>query len=60
MMNFDELLAVLGTAYENVTVYSVEDREMTTHETAIVYFFEEDKALQYAESIWAPLSADER
>ncbi|MBQ2995003.1 MAG: hypothetical protein IJD56_05840 [Peptococcaceae bacterium] len=60
MMNFDELLAVLGNAYENVTVYSVEDREMTTHETAIVYFFEEDNALHYAESIWAPLSADER
>ena len=39
MMNFEELLTALGDTYENTTVYSVEDREMTTHETAIVYFF---------------------
>ncbi len=60
MMNFEELLAKLGDAYEGVTVYSVEDREMTTHETAIVYYFDEDEALRYAESLWAPLSQDER
>mgnify|MGYP006967237418 FL=1 len=60
MMNFEELLAKLGDAYEGVTVYSVEDREMTTHETAIVYYFDENEALRYAESLWAPLSQDER
>ena len=60
MMNFEELLAKLGDAYEGVTVYSVEDREMTTHETAIVYYFDEDEALRYAESLWAPLTQDER
>ena len=60
MMNFEELLAKLGDAYEGVTVYSVEDREMTTPETAIVYYFDENEALRYAESLWAPLTQDER
>ena len=60
MMNFEELLAKLGDAYEGVTVYSVEDREMTTHETAIVYYFDENEALRYAESLWAPFTQDER
>ena len=60
MMNFEELLAKLGDAYEGVTVYSVEDREMTTHKTAIVYYFDENEALRYAESLWAPLTQDER
>ena len=60
MMNFEELLAKLGDTYEGVTVYSVEDREMTTHETAIVYYFNEAEAIRYAESLWAPLSQDER
>ena len=45
MMNFEELLAKLGDAYEGVTVYSVEDREMTTHETAIVYYFDENEKI---------------
>ena len=60
MMNFEELLAKLGDNYEGVTVYSVEDREMTTHETAIVYFFDEAEALRYAENLWAPLTQEER
>ena len=60
MMNFEELLAKLGDTYEGVTVYSVEDREMTTHETAIVYFFDDTEALRYAESLWAPLTQDQR
>ncbi len=59
-LNFEELLARLGENYEGVTVYSVEDREMTTHETAIVYYFDENEALTYAEQLWAPLSQDER
>ena len=60
MMNFEELLAKLGEQYEGVTVYSVEDREMTTHETAIVYYFDEAEAIRYAEQLWEPLSQDER
>ena len=60
MMNFEELLTALGDTYEDATVYSVEDREMTTHETAIVYFFDEKEALGYAEKLWAPLTADDR
>ena len=60
MMNFEELLAKLGDTYEGVTVYSVEAREMTTHETAIVYFFDDTEALRYAESLWAPLTQDQR
>lgn len=60
MMNFEALLNSLGDSYEDVTVYSVEDREMTTHETAILYFLDAFDALRYAESLWAPLSQDER
>lgn len=60
MMNFEALLSTLGAKYEDVTVYSVEDREMTTHETTIFYFFDEKEALHYAETLWAPLSEDAR
>ena len=60
MMNFEELLAKLGDAYEGTVVYSVENREMMTHETEIVYYFDEAEALRYAESLWAPLTQDER
>ena len=60
MMNFEQLLEALGPSYEGVTVYSVENRAMTTHETDIVYFFEKTPAIAHAEAIWAPLSADDR
>lgn len=60
MMNFEELLRTLGDAYEGVTVYSVESREMTTHETTIVYYFEAAEAMQHAETLWASLSEDDR
>lgn len=60
MMNFEELLAALGNSYEGVTVYSVEDREMTTHETEIRYFFDEAPAIQYAEQLWEPLDEEAR
>ena len=36
-MNFEELLAQLGIQYEDVILYSVEDRDMTNDETAIQY-----------------------
>ena len=39
-MNFEELLAQLGIQYEDVILYSVEDRDMTNHETAIQYYLE--------------------
>lgn len=60
MMYFEDLLNQLSDTYEGVPVYSVESREMTTHETVIVYFFDEQEALRYAEQLWAPLSEDER
>lgn len=60
MINFESLLEKLGASYEGVTVYSVEDRAMTTHETEIVYFFDEPSAIQYAEQLWAPLTEDDR
>ncbi len=60
MMRFDELLHTLGENYENIAVYSVEDREMTTHETAIMYFLKENEALRYAETLWEPLSDEDR
>ena len=59
-MIFENLLEYLGNAYEGVTVYSVEAREMTTHETSIVYYLEENEAIAYAEQLWAPLTQDER
>ena len=60
MMNFEELLAKLGDAYDGTVVYSVENREMMTHETEIVYYFDEAEALRYAENLWAPLTQEER
>ena len=59
-MNFEELLAKLGTQYEDVVLYSVEDRDMTNHETAIQYYLEKDEAIAYAESIWATLNQEDR
>ena len=60
MMDFDTLLQYLGDNYEGTTVFSVEVREMTTHETTIMYFMEEQDALRYAEQLWQPLTQDER
>ena len=59
-MNFEELLAQLGTQYEDVILYSVEDRDMTNHETAIQYYLEKDEAIACAESIWATLNREDR
>lgn len=59
-MRFEELLAVLGNDWEAITVYSVENRAMTTHETSMVYYLEEAEALHHAEALWASFTEDER
>lgn len=59
-MTFEELLAQLGEQYADVTLYSVEDRDMTNHETTIVYFMEKDEAIACAEHIWAGISTEDR
>ena len=52
-MNFDELLAQLGDQWQGIKLYSVENREMMTHETVITYFFNLDDAIQEAEHQWS-------
>lgn len=60
MMSFETLLSTLGSAWENVPVYSVEIREMTTHETGMAYYLNEADALQHAETVWDSFSQEER
>ena len=59
-MNFEELLSYLGEQWADRPLYSVEDRDMTNHETTILYFMEKDEAITYAEQLWAQISADDR
>lgn len=59
-MNFEELLAHLGENYAGVELYSVEDRDMTDHETTIQYFMKKEEAIARAEQIWDGISADDR
>ena len=59
-MNFEELLSYLGEQWADRPLYSVEDRDMTNHETTILYFMEKDEAIAYAEQLWAQISADDR
>lgn len=59
-MNFEELLAHLGEQYAGVELYSVEDRDMTDHETTIQYFMKKEEAIAHAEQIWGGISADDR
>ena len=55
-MNFEELLAHLGENYAGVELYSVEDRDMTDHETTIQYFMKKEEAIARAEQIWDGIS----
>lgn len=59
-MDFEALLALLGDQYQGVTLYSVEDRDMTDHETAILYYQDKAEAIAKAEEIWNQVSADDR
>ena len=59
-MDFEALLAMLGDHYTGVTLYSVEDRDMTDHETAILYYQEKADAIAKAEEIWDNVSSDDR
>lgn len=59
-MDFEALLEMLGENYAGVTLYSVEERDMTDHETAILYYQEKADAIAKAEEIWDNVSADDR
>lgn len=60
IMDFETLLARLGDQYADVELYSVEDRDMTDHETTIQYYFQKEDAIARAEQIWDGISADDR
>ncbi len=59
-MDFEQVLAQLGDQYAGVTVYSVEDRDMTDHETALQYYLQREEAIARAEQIWAGISLEDR
>ena len=59
-MDFEALLALLGDQYEGVTLYSVEDRDMTDHETAILYYQDKAEAIAKAEELWEHVSTEDR
>ena len=59
-MDFEQLLAQLGDGYAGVAVYSVEDRDMTDHETTLQYYLQKEEAIARAEQIWEGISLDDR
>ncbi len=59
-MDFEALLALLGENYAGVTLYSVENRDMTDHETEILYYQEKEDAIAKAEEIWDAVPAEDR
>lgn len=59
-MKFDVLLAKLQDRYPDTIVYSVENRNMLNHETAIEYFLNEYEAIALAETLWNQVADDEK
>lgn len=59
-MDFEQLLAYLGENYAGVTLYSVEDRDMTDHETTLQYYLQKEEALARAEQIWDGIHPEDR
>lgn len=59
-MEFEEILADLGENFAGVAVYSVENRDMTDHETEISFFYTREEAIALAEQIWSELDDDDR
>lgn len=59
-MDFEQLLAYLGDHYAGVALYSVEDRDMTDHETTLQYYLQKEEAIARAEQIWAEISPEDR
>lgn len=44
-MDFEQVLAYLGEHYAGVTLYSVENRDMTDHETTLQYYLQKEEAI---------------
>lgn len=59
-MDFEQVLAYLGEHYAGVTLYSVENRDMTDHETTLQYYLQKEEAIARAEQIWEETGADDR
>ncbi|MBE6112820.1 MAG: hypothetical protein E7195_07410 [Peptococcaceae bacterium] len=59
-MDFESVLAMLGDNYAGVQLYTVENRDMTDHETTIVYYQNKEEAIADAEKLWASFSEDDR
>ena len=59
-MEFEEILAELGENFAGVPLYSVENRDMTDHETEISFFYSREEAIVLAEKIWSEFDGDDR
>ena len=59
-MDFETVLAELGANYAGVSLYSVENRDMTDHETEIQYYDSKEEAIARAEQLWDSISAEDR
>ena len=59
-MDFETVLAELGANYAGVTLYSVENRDMTDHETEIQYYYSKEEAIDRAEQLWDSIAAEDR
>ncbi|MBQ2449323.1 MAG: hypothetical protein II270_04735, partial [Peptococcaceae bacterium] len=59
-MDFESVLAMLGDNYKGVELFTVENRDMTDHETTIVYYQNKEDAIQDAEALWETFNEDDR
>ena len=50
-MDFETVLSMLGENYAGVQLYTVENRDMTDHETTIVYYQNKEDAIADAEKL---------
>ncbi|MBQ2014107.1 MAG: hypothetical protein II218_07660 [Peptococcaceae bacterium] len=59
-MDFESVLAMLGDNYKGVELFTVENRDMTDHETTIVYYQNKEDAIRDAEALWETFNEDDR
>ena len=59
-MDFETVLSMLGENYAGVQLYTVENRDMTDHETTIIYYQNKEDAIADAEKLWESFSEDDR
>ena len=59
-MDFESVLAMLGDNYKGVELFTVENRDMTDHETTIVYYQNKEDAIRDAEALWETFNEDYR